>query len=78
MLLLYAICLHLLHKHDELTLLGPIRLSLFSASSASSQLLSSGPKTWFKAGDNVLPCGDFLVTSYLQEESKSQQAPSGP
>lgn len=60
-------CLIVQHKQDELTLLGPTFLSLFSASSASSQLLSSGSNTWSKAGDNVLPCGYFLLTSYLQE-----------
>ena len=65
---LSATFLNVQHKHDSLTLLGPMVLSLFSASSASSQLLSSGSKTWFKAVDNVLPCGYFLLTSYLQQE----------
>ena len=59
------------HRHAGLTLLGPMLLSRFSASSASSQLLSSGSKTWCKAGDNVLPCGCFLLTSYLEQERKA-------
>lgn len=61
--------LELQRELDELTLFGPTLLSLFSANSASSQLLSSGSKTWFKAGANVLPCGYFLLTSYLQKAS---------
>lgn len=50
------------------TLFGPTRLSLFSASSASSQLVSSGSNTWLSAGARVLPCGYLLLTSYLHQD----------